>query len=291
MMNSLKIVSLNCRGQTKMNLAKQLQIQDFLKVYNIDILMCQETSVDDDTFNLCDFIKSNFTIIINNSHNEYGTCCLIKNSFKIGDVSFDTEGRIIIFNLADFTFVNVYLPSGTDAITRSKREKIISESLPNLLINRKREGILLGDWNCIVCKEDSMKYPEIKISPSLRCLIKVMDLNDFHHKFSPKSLQYSHYYKSSSYGAGATRIDRGYWYGNVIPLTSEYIPIACSDHLSYHVTIRMVGGLEKMSSPRRKPFFKVNPAVVDDVDFKEEVSKAMLEWNLLRQRFKYPIKD
>ena len=149
-----------------------------MKLYNVDVLMCQETSVNEDTFNLFDYIKTSFTIISNNAHNEFGTCCIVRNKLKIGDVVFDTEGRIIIFNVGDFTLANVYLPSGTDSTSRTKREQILAETLPNLLINKKRDGVLFGDWNCIANKEESLLHPEVKMSPSLRHLVKVLNLKD-----------------------------------------------------------------------------------------------------------------
>ena len=86
-----------------MSLSKQLLIQDHLRVYKIDILACQEVSVNNDTFNNCDFISANYTLVSNNSHNEFGTLFLIKNNFPINDIYMDTEGRAICINLGDFT--------------------------------------------------------------------------------------------------------------------------------------------------------------------------------------------
>ena len=48
-MASIKIGSLNCHGQTKMSLAKQLFIQDILKCHNFDVLCTQETLIENDT--------------------------------------------------------------------------------------------------------------------------------------------------------------------------------------------------------------------------------------------------
>ena len=164
-MEHIKVLSLNCRGQTRFSVSKQQQIQDIVKTHHIDILLCQETSLDQDSFNVCEFILTNFTKIINNAHNEFGTSCLVKNSFLIEDIYKDSEGRIIMFNVGDITFVNVYLPSGTDAVSRNKREKMLASTLPNLLINRKCSGIIGVDWNCKINKSDCTNHPEIKMSP------------------------------------------------------------------------------------------------------------------------------
>ena len=69
-MAALKIGSLNCQGQSKMTVSKQLWIQHLLRLYNFDILCCQETFLEDDTFINCDFVMNNFTIIRNNAQNE-----------------------------------------------------------------------------------------------------------------------------------------------------------------------------------------------------------------------------
>jgi len=76
----LTIASLNICGQSGLNLIKQKQIQDFIQLYNVDILACQEINIDDTTFSQCPNISSNFTIISNNAINKYGTCLLITNS-------------------------------------------------------------------------------------------------------------------------------------------------------------------------------------------------------------------
>ena len=56
--SSLIILYLNTRGQTKLTLEKQLQIEDLAKVYNVDILHLQETDMDDNSFNECAFIRN-----------------------------------------------------------------------------------------------------------------------------------------------------------------------------------------------------------------------------------------
>ena len=51
--NTLKIAYMNIRGQTGLNLQKQLQIEHFIRINDIDILHCQEIDVDENTFNDC----------------------------------------------------------------------------------------------------------------------------------------------------------------------------------------------------------------------------------------------
>ena len=132
-MAGLSIATLNCRGQSKMTLAKMLQIQHTIRTNNLDLLFCQETHVEDNTLEHCEFIRSNFDLIKNNAGNEYGTAVFVKNTFNISDINFDTEGRVIIFNIEDTTFVNIYPKSGTDSDSRKSRDNLFSSTLPNML--------------------------------------------------------------------------------------------------------------------------------------------------------------
>ena len=93
----LKLCFMNIRGQTKLTLIKQNQIEDFIKMYRIDILFMQEVEICNDTFSECSFISSSYNIVSNNSNNGYGTACLIKSDLDYSDVKCDTSGRAIIF--------------------------------------------------------------------------------------------------------------------------------------------------------------------------------------------------
>ena len=115
MMFSLTVASMNCHGQSKLEVPKQLYIQNYLLTNNIDVLMCQETRIDDQTFEQCNFIRSNYNIIKNNAANSYGTSVLVHVNLSLSDVKYDTDGRIIIFNIDDITFCNVYPKAGTDS--------------------------------------------------------------------------------------------------------------------------------------------------------------------------------
>ena len=147
-----------------------MQIEQFIKDNNVDILHLQEVNIENDTFSECNTISSNFNIITNNSQNKYGTASLVKNEFEVKNVAMDKEGRIIIFEVGNLTFGNMYIPSETDSISRGKRENCFSETIPQLLINHKDHGIIGGDLNCIIEKEDATNNPETKISPSLKRL-------------------------------------------------------------------------------------------------------------------------
>ena len=99
---------LNVHGQSGFNLAKQKQIEDFIRGKNIDILHCQEIHIDDECFSQCSYISSNYYIISNNALNKYGTASIIRNDYSAENVKMDTLGRAIFFEIGNATFGNVY---------------------------------------------------------------------------------------------------------------------------------------------------------------------------------------
>ena len=121
--NFIKIAYMNIHGQTGLDDCKQVQIENFIKSYKIDILNCQEINIDEDSFKNCSFIASSYKSIINNAQNKYGTCCFVSNDLDFENVKVDTNGRIIAFDIGNNTFCNVYLPSGTDSATKKERAK------------------------------------------------------------------------------------------------------------------------------------------------------------------------
>ena len=149
-MNILSIASLNICGQTGLNFVKQKQIQDFISQYQLDILVCQEINIKEETFSDCHNITSNFTVIPNNAINTYGTAILVSNSLEYGNLVCDTEGRIMAVDVCDLTISNVYLYSGNDRVQKGNREHAISETVPQILHNAKNSGLCLGDFNCFI---------------------------------------------------------------------------------------------------------------------------------------------
>ena len=91
--------------------------------------------------------------------------CLIKNEFQAEDIAMDKDGRAIIFEIGGITFGNLYVQSGTDDISRGKRENCFTEVLPPLLINHKQHG-LVGVLGVLLIKK--MQH----IFMSLRCLLE-----------------------------------------------------------------------------------------------------------------------
>ena len=114
--NYLTLAYINIHGQTGLEYSKQVQIEQFIRLYNVDIAHCQEIDIQSESFEKCDYINSSFNIIANNAINKYGTCSIVSNSLETANIKTDKSGRVIVFYISDFSFRNVYLPSGNDPI-------------------------------------------------------------------------------------------------------------------------------------------------------------------------------
>ena len=126
----------------------------------------------------------------------------------------DSEGRALIFDISGMTFGNLYFHSGTDGISRSGRERLCSQILPNLMINAKENGCIGGDLNCIIDKKDATKNPEAKMSRCLQRLVKLRNWKDSFRELHPTKLSYSRFYDNSR-AEGDSRIDRCYSFGKL----------------------------------------------------------------------------
>ena len=116
----IRIAYMNIRGQTGLESAKQVQIEHFLKSYSIDILNIQESNILEETFTNCDLINSSYQIITNNASNKYGTTSLVSNCLQTNNIKNDSQGRVIVFDIGNVTFSNIYLPCGNDSVMKSR---------------------------------------------------------------------------------------------------------------------------------------------------------------------------
>ena len=127
---------------------------------------------------MCEYVQNKYSIIKNNAENDYGTDILVKNTLQIQDVSFDTEGRVIMLNTGNISIINIYPKAGTDAESRRQREELLANTVPNMSKYIKNNIIMGGDWNSIIECPDCTDFAEQKISPSLKRLIKMLKLQD-----------------------------------------------------------------------------------------------------------------
>ena len=281
--NVLTLAYLNLHGQTGLPVTKQKQVENFILRNRVDILNCQEINIEEESFSQCQFIKANFNVIENNAFNKYGTATLVRNIFRAENVRKDTLGRAIFFNIEQLTLGNVYLQSGTDGISRGSREGFCSETLPQLLMNRKADGCWGGDLNCVTHDVDCTHNPDSKKSPCLARLVRTYNMIDSYRAVHPHKKEYSRYYTGAGGQVGASRIDRSYHWGNIKIIEASYISVAFSDHFAYLVKISLPC-INKILPPQSRPSFKISPEVVHDEQFKARLEKEMVDWQLVRER-------
>ena len=287
-LNNFIVASLNIRGQTKLRLEKQRQIETFLQKYNCDVLHLQESNIEEDTFKGCELITNNYDIISNNSQNRYGTASLVKTEYKVDNIRLDTEGRLIVFDVCDMTMVNIYLPSGTDSTSRAGRERIISQTLPNLISFSRDIAIIGGDFNCICESEDATNNQEAKKSPTLRRVVKLRNWRDSFRTLHPKSKTFSHHYENVKY-EGASRLDRIYHQGDAHPVKVSYLPLAFSDHFGILAEFHVPANINKKLSPRFRARFKITEEIIKDVKFTANLISNMQVWEKVLQDSSMPI--
>ena len=281
--NILVVIYLNIKGQTGFPTEKQIQVENLLKSSNCDILHLQEINIDDDTFDQCSYIKSNYSVIPNNAENKYGTASLIKNDLHAENICLDTNGRFIFFDVSGVTFGNLYLPSGTDGQTRAKRESYFGEIIPNMMVNCKSIGCVGGDFNCIIDKCDATNNPEAKYSPCLMRLVKAFKWTDSFRLIHQNKRSFSRYYESKG-TVGASRLDRQYQWGDLSILSADYSSIAFSDHLAHIVQIKVPVSLARLLGPKSRPIFKIKEDVAYDKLFQDTVRISMGEWEHVRKQ-------
>ena len=276
----LSVAYVNCVGQTKFPISKQLEIQSFVCSNNIDILHMQECKIDDDAFSQCGFITSNFNIFSNNTPNGtfYGTATMVRSDIEVSNIHTDNEGRIIVLDAAECTWANLYLPSGSDGRSKTKRENYFAEIIPQLLARKLKQGAAGGDFNSIVRHIDSNKSPESRVSPACKSLVAAFEWTDSYRDIYPTTLQYSRHMTHAHHGHGATRLDRAYHWGEIKVNQVDYLSISFSDHLSLVTKYKLPKSLQRHLAPRNRPAFKISPSVVKDELFNQRLKTSMTEW-------------
>ena len=173
---------------------------------------------------------------------------------------------------------NLYLPSGSDSLSKAEREEYSATTMPQLLLNRQDSGCIGGDFNSIIHKQDCTHHAGTKMSPCLAKLVETFSMKDSFRILHPNSASFSHFYHTIYQGEGATRIDRSYNWGSIQVVEAKYEPVSFSDHLSYVVSFSIPAPMARILSPKSRPVFKIKPAIIKDKLFQERLSESMLDW-------------
>ena len=274
----LTIAFINCVGQSKFPISKQLEIQSFICAQKIDILHLQECKIDEDSFSQCGYLNSNFNIFSNNKPDGsfYGTASLVRSDLEVTNIHTDDDGRVIVFDAAGCTWAKMYIPCASGRIARENREEYFGNIIPQLMIRWLGQGAAGGDFNSIIYLKDSKKYPENKLSPTCKLLVNSFTWSDSYRTLHPRAEQFSRYQSANS--EGATRIDRAYHWGEIKVTEAAYYSISFSDHLILKISYILPHDLDRHLTPQTKPSLKIPPGVVKDDIFQTRLKTSMAEW-------------
>jgi len=84
-----------------------------------------------------------------------GVAALIKDDYSVaikgmGIERYDYEGRVLYFDIGDFTIINTYFPSGSSGEERQKvKMEFLSDYIPFIqkILQQKKKVVIAGDFN------------------------------------------------------------------------------------------------------------------------------------------------
>lgn len=149
---AIKIISWNVNG---LRSAVKNGLADFLKDESPDLVALQEVKISDSQIPL--EIKSlPYNVYLNSAEKKgySGTITMsrlpvIAVQKGIGNDLYDREGRVIITELKDFFFLNIYFPNSQHGLTRLDYKLSFNEEIHRFCneLRKKKPLVLTGDFN------------------------------------------------------------------------------------------------------------------------------------------------
>ena len=260
-MNNLRVASININGIRSFE-RRRLLLQ-FCLDGKLDIVGLQEV-----TFHECSVLGTHYNILSNIGPKRLGTAVLIRKGIHFTRELLEPDGRLISIDVGEFTFINIYAPSGTIAI--QERNSFLRKTLPAYAITTNLPLVIVGDFNCI---DDALDRSVSKTSPSrtkslaLIELISGLELVDMWKKLRPRDLGHSFHHSK-----GSCRIDRIY----TSRTHSEHIAnielrhLSISDHHSLECTILLSGTVTR-SRFNKTNMWKLNTSVLSEEVFQNRI--------------------
>ena len=257
--------TLNINGLNGRN--KQLQVINFMKYYNIDILLIQEhnirnmSAISEDLNDFC-YICINLAICLKG-----GTAIFInrKLPFNIINEELSADSRIISLKLKLYDqiihIVNVYAHSGNRG---TERDNLFNNDLIYYLRNNLQNTFVGGDWNCVLSERDK-NSENVVISKSLMNLVRTLNLKDI---WFLKHRHTEYTYVRNNFGS---RIDRAYVNGlSSYIVNVKHVNINFSDHSGLYVELNLPN-LPNIG----KSYWKMNVSLLKDENIKDNFK---LKW-------------
>lgn len=203
--------------------------------------------------------------------NNLGIATVYRDSLPVLEVLPLEPGRLQLIRLqGDLNILNLYAPSGNNNI--QQRNIFYGETVLRNLRLRGNLPILIGDFNCVLDRSDTMENFNAKKCAPLADLINLFSYSDALRVLHPRKLGM---WTFSRPGISASRLDRVYLPDSLRDqLTSVEHYATISDHKLVEVVLTSNFPVQ---GPRvQSPYWKFNTSVLLDQDFNENFLRL---WN------------
>ena len=203
MMNIIKILSLNIGNST--TLATFLSI---LKLEKPQIVMLQEVTLSSEQLSLQVSkygykAETNINVI---SPTALGTALVWQSHLPVSEVYSVVECRGQALKLGQYTFLNIYAPSGSQ--NKQARREFFGQDIFRLVrgFNNFSCPVLGGDFNSILSERDTERNFADKKCPALKELVDTFNYCDAYRLLHPEGEDFTFHRPSCA----ASRLDRFY---------------------------------------------------------------------------------
>ena len=244
----------------------------FLKQYSPHLVAVQETIHNTEELSLL-VKRFQYTAFVSKSQDQQpGIAFIYQDILPVKDIHVLQPGRLLQIYIEDGpSFVNVYAPSGSQG--RAARRILFSDTLFRNLSNKANLPYLIGDFNCVINRQDTVENFNNKNCPALSDLVNTFSYSDGFRLLSPQAIEFTF----SSPGAFPSRLDRVY-----VPASSTGLVRQVSHHatLSDHrmLTLRVEWAPPAPLPRFFSPYWKLNVSILSDEDFKPNFERL---WSLL----------
>lgn len=233
---------------------KQHLLKEFVWNNDLDVIFMQEVAFENFAF------LPTHKALINISDDGKGTGILVRSNIEFSNLVMNCNGRIISLVIDGVNFVNVYGHSGTKY--KKERDLLFTDELL-IHLGEFRENVILGDFNCIIDKNDS-SGPVKNMCKGLRKMVTEMDLRDVElAKNDRGSFTFIR-------GGSRSRIDRIYGSTSFVETVKKIATMAVpfSDHHSVVLTVEL-NDVNRLNFYGRG-YWKMNLNLLDNAETQEK---------------------
>ena len=265
--DNIVISSLNIGGST--TLAGLLSM---LRLDKPHLVMLQEVKVNTEQLNV-QVAKYGYQAVSNidvNNPSALGTGVVWQSHLPVSDIFSVVECRAQALTLGQYTFINIYAPSGSQG--RQARRDFFGQDLFRAIRGLPGSScpILVGDFNSILSALDTERNFNDKTCPALKDLVDNFNYTDAYRLLHPHGRAYTFFRPSCA----ASRLDRFYLPQNLISnVRSVSYKASLGDHHGVSLKLSLPDLVKGPASmPSSSPYWKLNTSVLKDEDFLENFS-------------------